>query len=113
MPNKITGYMATEPRTPVKGSGGSGQVIDKSQITGTSAGASAGAGTSAPASTADHVTLTGSARAMQKLADAVAASPAVNAAKVAAVKQSLQNGTYKVNSGQVASKILQFERGLK
>ena len=107
MPNKISGYTATEPRTPVKGSSGNGQVVDKSQISG------AGAGPAAAAATADHVTLTGSGRAMQKLADAVAATPAVNAAKVAAVKQSIQNGTYQVNSGQVASKILQFERGLK
>ncbi len=107
MPNKITGYTATEPRTPIKGSSGNGQVIDKSQVG--AAGASAGA----TAGTADQVTLTGSGRAMQKLADAVAAVPAVNASKVAAVKQSIQNGTYQVNSGQVASKILQFERGLK
>ncbi len=109
MPNKITGYTATEPRTPVKGSSGNGHVVDKPQI----GGAGTGAGTAAAASTADQVTLTGSGRAMQKLADAVAATPAVNAGKVAAVKQSIQNGTYQVNSGQVASKILQFERGLK
>ncbi len=109
MPNKISGYTATEPRTPVKGSAANGQVIDKSQV----GAAATGAGAGAAASTADQVTLTGSGRAMQRLADAVAATPTVNAAKVAAVKQSIQNGTYQVNSGQVAAKILQFERGLK
>lgn len=107
MSNKITGYKATEPLAPIKGSGGGGgPVVDRSQADAASASAPA-----APA--ADHVTLTGSARTMQKLADAVAGSPVVDAAKVAAVKQSIQNGTYQVNAGRVAAKLLQFESGMK
>lgn len=106
MSNKITGYKATEPLAPIKGSGGGGPVIDKSQ-----ADAASPAAPTAPA--ADQVTLTGSARTMQKLADAVAGAPVVDSAKVAAVKQSIQNGTYQVNAGRVAAKLLRFEQGMK
>lgn len=106
MPNKISGYKATEPLAPIKGQGAHGQVADKSQTAGSSAAAPAQA-------SADHLTLTGPALALQKLGAAVAAAPVVNAAKVAAVKQSVQNGTYQINSGRVADKLVAFESGLK
>ena len=106
MPNKISGYNATDATAPAKGSSSGVQTADKSQ----SAAASA-AGTVPPA--ADHVTLTGSARILQKLSEAVAGVPVVNAAKVATVKQAVQSGTYKVDAGRVADKLLKFERGLE
>ena len=106
MPNKISGYKATEPLAPIKGQGGNGQIADKSPTAGSSPAAPAQAA-------ADHVTLTGPALALQKLGAAVADTPVVNAAKVAAVKLSVQNGTYQINSGRVADKIVAFENGLK
>ena len=106
MSNKISGYNATDAAAPVKGSSGGVPAADKSQ----SAAASA-AGTAPPA--ADQVTLTDSARLLQKLGDAVASAPVVDAAKVASVKQALQSGTYKVDAGRVADKLLKFERGLE
>jgi negative regulator of flagellin synthesis FlgM len=106
VPNKISGYNATDATVPVKGSSGGVHTADKSQ----SATASA-AGTVPP--TADHLTLTGSARILQKLSEAVAGVPVVNAAKVATVKQAIQSGTYKVDAGRVADKLLKFERGLE
>jgi negative regulator of flagellin synthesis FlgM len=105
--NKISGYNATDAAAPVKGSSSSVQPADKSQ----SATAGTAAGTVLP--TGDQVTLTGSARLLQKLGEAVAGAPVVNAAKVANVKQALQSGTYKVDPAQVADKLLKFERGLE
>jgi negative regulator of flagellin synthesis FlgM len=104
VPNKISGYSATEPMTPIKGSN-SNVVADKSQ------GEAATAAASTP-QTGDHVTLTDSARSMQKIEEAVAKAPVVNASKVASIKQAVQNGTYQVNAGRVADKLLQFESGL-
>lgn len=107
MPNRISGYTATEPLAPVKGSNSGGQVVDKAQSEATAA-------TASPASsTADTVTLTGSAVALQKLSEAVAKAPVVDMQKVASVKQAVQNGTYQVDAGRVADKLLQFENGLK
>jgi negative regulator of flagellin synthesis FlgM len=68
---------------------------------------------STTAQTGDHVTLTTSARSLQKLSDAIAQTPAVNSAKVASIKQALSNGTYQVDSASVADKLIQFESGLK
>jgi negative regulator of flagellin synthesis FlgM len=101
VPSKISGYNATDAAAPVKGSS-SGAPADKSQS----------AAVKAPPA-ADQVTLTGSARLLQKLGDAVASTPHVDAAKVATVKQALQSGTYKVDAGRVADKLLKFEHELK
>jgi negative regulator of flagellin synthesis FlgM len=105
LPTKISGYNAPEPLTAPKGSSGPGAVADKSPADAPSAAAPA-------ASTADQVTLTGSARTLQKLGDAIASTPVVNTAKVAAVKQAVQGGTYQVDPGKVADKIIQSERDL-
>jgi negative regulator of flagellin synthesis FlgM len=60
----------------------------------------------------DSVTLTSSARQMQKLADAVAAAPATSAERVASVKQAIAQGTYEVNAERVADKLLAADREL-
>ena len=56
--------------------------------------------------------MTGSARTLQKLGEAVANAPVVDSQKVATMKQAIQNGTYQVNSGSIANKLLQFESNL-
>jgi negative regulator of flagellin synthesis FlgM len=96
--NKISGYAASEPQAPIKGSNSNSTVATAAATT---------------AQTGDHVTLTDSARSMQKIEEAVAKAPMVNAAKVASVKQAVQSGTYQIDAGRVADKLLQFERGLK
>ena len=106
MSNKISGFSAADPVAPLKGSNSSGAVADKSQSEGSAASAST-------SQTGDHVTLTDSARSLQRIEQAVAQAPVVNTAKVAAVKQAVSDGTYKIDAGRVAGKILQFESGLK
>jgi negative regulator of flagellin synthesis FlgM len=103
--DKISGISTAEPVAKPTGSGGSGVVADKSQSEGSASGATA--------QTGDHVTLTDSARSLQKIEEAVAKTPVVNAEKVAAVKQSIASGTYTIDSGRIAGKMLQYERGLK
>ena len=106
MTDKISAYSTAEPVAPIKGSNSNSVVADKSQ--------GEASATAAPTSTAgDTVTLTSSARSLQKIEEAVAKAPVVNASKVAAVKQAIQSGTYQINASQVADKMLQFERGLK
>jgi len=104
--NRINGYSPPEPLTTLTGAaGGAAVAADKPQSDATAKAAT-------PTSTADTVTITGPALALQKLSEAVAAAPVVNSQKVASVKQAVQNGTYQVDTGRVADKIIQFESGL-
>ena len=105
MTDKISGLSTSEQVAPVKGSNSSGVVADKLQGDGSAAASTA--------QTGDHVTLTTSGRAIQKLEEAVAKTPVVNPEKVAAVKQAVSSGSYQIDSNRVAGKLLQFERGLK
>ena len=103
---KISAYSPTEPVAPVKGSNSGSVAADKAQGEASVASAST-------SQSGDTVTLTDSARSLQKIEEAVAKAPVVNASKVAAVKQAVNSGTYKIDAGRVADKMLQFERGLK
>jgi negative regulator of flagellin synthesis FlgM len=49
---------------------------------------------------------------LQKIGEAVAKAPVVNAAKVASVKQAVQSGNYQIDAGRVATKIVQFDSEL-
>jgi negative regulator of flagellin synthesis FlgM len=102
---KISGISTAEPVAPAKGSGSNSVGADKSQGEGSAAAATA--------QNADHVTLTDSARSMQRIEEAVAKAPVVDASKVAAVKQAISSGTYKIDAGRIAGKLLKYERGLK
>jgi negative regulator of flagellin synthesis FlgM len=62
------------------------------------------------APTGDSVTLTGAARQLQKLAEAVAAAPVTDAERVANVKRAVTSGTYEVNAERVADKIIAASR---
>ncbi|MDE2294470.1 MAG: flagellar biosynthesis anti-sigma factor FlgM [Gammaproteobacteria bacterium] len=104
MPNKISGYPSTQPPLPVNGSGGSAAPTK---------GGASGAGGGVAGAAADQVTITGSARALQNVANAIAAAPVVDAAKVASIKQALQSGSYQVDARRVATQMLRFERGMK
>jgi negative regulator of flagellin synthesis FlgM len=103
--DKISGISTAEPVAKPAASGSNGVVTDKSQGEGSPAAAAA--------QTGDHVTLTDSARSLQKIEEAVAKAPVVDSVKVAAVKQAIGSGTYKIDAGRIAGKLLKYERGLK
>ena len=105
MTDKISGISTAELVAKPAGSSSNAVATDKSLGEGSAAAAAA--------QTGDHVTLTDSARTLQRVEEAVARTPVVNADKVAAVKQAISAGTYKVEPGRVADKLMQYERGLK
>ena len=106
MPSKIIGYNATQPLAPIKGTTGASTIADKASSEDAAAATAGGQST-------DHLTLTDSARSLQKIGEAIAKAPVVDTAKVAAVKQALSSGTYQIDAGRVADGLIQFERGLK
>jgi negative regulator of flagellin synthesis FlgM len=104
--SKISGLPTSEPLAPSKGSStGSVAAADKAPTDAPAASPSA--------QTGDQVTFTTSARSLQKLSDAIAQTPVVDATKVASIKQALSGGTYAINASSIADKMLQAERGLK
>ena len=106
MPNKISGYNPLEVPTSTVG--------NSLNVPGPDKAATATATQSAPqASAADTATFTGSAQTLQKLSSVLAATPVVNAAKVATVKQAVQTGSYSIDTGRVADKLLQSDGELK
>ncbi len=105
MTDKIRGFSTAEPVAPVKGSNSNAVVSDKSQ--------NEASGPAPAAQAGNQLTLSDSARTLQKIEEVVAKTPVVDSQKVAAVKQSISAGTYQIDSGRVAGKILQFESGLK
>ncbi|MCU0976194.1 MAG: flagellar biosynthesis anti-sigma factor FlgM [Steroidobacteraceae bacterium] len=66
----------------------------------------------APASAADRVTLTDSARQLQRLAEAVAAAPDFDPARVAALKDAVNRGEYRPDAQRVADRMIALEREL-
>jgi negative regulator of flagellin synthesis FlgM len=89
---------------PLKGTSTGGVAADKSP---------SDAAATATSQTGDHVTLTSSARSLQRLSDAIAQVPVVDAAKVASIKNAVSSGTYKIDAASVADKLLHFDSALK
>ncbi len=83
---------------PVRG----GKPVDS---TTSGSGSSAGSG-------ADSVHITDSARALASLSQAVEASPDVDTGRVATLQQAIANGSYSVDPGRIAGRMLQFEQDL-
>ena len=106
MTSKIDGYKSSQPLISAGAKGAKAASADKS-------GGAARAAEPAESSGADHVTLTQSALNLQKVAAAVANAPVVDSKKVESIKLAIDSGTYKVDAGRTADKILQFEKLLK
>jgi negative regulator of flagellin synthesis FlgM len=101
MANKIDGFNQTQPLvTPGSKSDAAGRADNAAKPP-------------APVSKSrDTVTLTDSARQLQKLEEAIAKAPVINAETVQAVKDALARGSIAVDAERVADKMLQFERDL-
>lgn len=66
----------------------------------------------AAATTGDNVQLTGAARDMAAIEQALVAMPAVDEARVASVKRRLDSGQYRVDAQRVADRLLSLEGDL-
>lgn len=63
----------------------------------------------APESPSDSVSLSSASRSIAKIEASLAVSSDVDAAKVAEVKASISNGSYKVNAEAIANRLYQDE----
>jgi negative regulator of flagellin synthesis FlgM len=60
----------------------------------------------------DTVSLTASARDIQHLEKTLAATPAVDQNRVDAIRKALADGSYKVDSGRVADRLMHADQAL-
>jgi len=60
----------------------------------------------------DSLRLTGEASGLQTLQRELSAAPAVDSKRVDAVRQALQDGSYKINPDAIASRMLELDQQL-
>ena len=65
-----------------------------------------------PVEAADSLRLTGEATNLRAIERELTTAPAIDAQRVAAVRDSLQNGTYKINPDAIASRMLDLDQQL-
>jgi negative regulator of flagellin synthesis FlgM len=68
--------------------------------------------TNAPQPSVDSVNITDTARRLLALSQAVHDTPEVDSLRVAVLQQSIGNGQYSINPGQIADRLLQMEHDL-
>ena len=66
-----------------------------------------------PVEAADSLRLTGEATNLQAIERDLSTAPAIDVQRVAAVRESLQNGTYKINPDAIASRMLELDQQLQ
>jgi negative regulator of flagellin synthesis FlgM len=78
-----------------------------------SAGQAAGSEADARAATADTVSLTSSAQLLKRLEEILAAAPASDAKRIAALKAAIDSGTYAVDASAIAERLIRLEQDLR
>jgi len=81
-----------------------------SQTESTSQSANSQTGTGAAA--ADTVSLTSSAQLLQKLEEILAAAPASDTKRIAALKEAIDSGAYEIDAATIAERLLRMEQDL-
>ena len=66
-----------------------------------------------PVDAADSLKLTGEATNLQAIERSLSAAPAIDAERVQAVRDSLQNGSYRINPDVIASRMLDLDQQLQ
>ncbi len=105
MSSKIGGVNGGGPT----GAVGAGRSVQRPQdaVTGSTQGSNASNGSN------ESVQITGVARQLANLEQALRNLPAVNDAKVAQVSNAIEQGTYSIDSRQIANQLVQMEKALK
>jgi negative regulator of flagellin synthesis FlgM len=70
-------------------------------------------GPTRPVEAVDSLRLTGEATSLQAMQRELSTAPAIDAGRVQAVRESLQNGTYKINPDAIASRMLELDQQLQ
>jgi flagellar biosynthesis anti-sigma factor FlgM len=60
----------------------------------------------------DSLSISGSARSLANLQQAIAATPDINVGHVERVAKALESGQYTINAARIAGRVLQLERDL-
>ncbi len=66
-----------------------------------------------PVEAADSLRLTGEATNLRALERELSTAPAIDTQRVAAVRESLQNGSYRINPDAIASRMLELDQQLQ
>lgn len=66
-----------------------------------------------PVDAVDSLRLTGEATSLQAMQRELSTAPAIDAQRVQAVRESLQNGTYQINPDAIASRMLELDQQLQ
>lgn len=91
--------------TPVSGTSRTNSTKESSKTDATVATAALEKASSA----GESVKLSSESQQLQKITDKLGSQPTVNSARVAELKLAIADGSYKVDSNRVASKLLNFE----
>ena len=67
-------------------------------------------GARSAASTADTVELTSSAKLLERLEKTLSSLPAVDGARVAEIRDAIENGDYEINADAIAEAMIRFDR---